>query len=82
MATIEQPPAVKAFDYLPKRVQKEKTTPVPQIHVHFPAHINVGASSSTQVGGPPEVVSDVDQEIVEPPASVFKSEADHSSWNF
>ena len=85
-ATLEGPPMVPAFDYLPRRAQKEKkTAPVPEIHVHFPANINIGASSSGPVENVTEVISDAEQGPGEPSPSafrMFKSEADDFGWKF
>ena len=77
----EHPPAVRAFDHLPKRVQK-KAISIPEVHVHFLAHFDFGASSSAKVEHEPEVVSDADQEVGEPSPSAFKTEDEWSGWEF
>lgn len=82
---LERPPAIKAFDYLPKRIQKEKkVVSVPEIHLHLPTHFNVEGStfSSAQVEKVPGVVSKVDDEIKEISPSAFKMEVGHSDWAF
>jgi hypothetical protein len=74
---------VRAFDYLPKRVQKKKkVVAIPEIHVHFPAHFGVGESSSTPVRNAPEVVFDADQEAGEPSFYVFKTEVEYPDWEY
>ena len=55
---------------------------VPEVHVHFPAHFNVGESYSIQVKDVSKVVPDMDQEAGEPSPSVFKTEADYPGWEF
>lgn len=79
---LEQPPSVPAFNYLPKRIQKEKkVVSVPEIHIHLPDNLNVRASSSTQAEKDPEVIYK-DYKMEGPSPSAFKTKVDYSDWKF
>ena len=81
--TPEQPPAVKAFDFLPKHIQKEKkAASAPEIHFHLPTYFNIGTSSSIQAEEIPEATTDMNPEMDEVPPSAFKTKADNHEWIF
>ncbi|KAF9789323.1 hypothetical protein BJ322DRAFT_1018008 [Thelephora terrestris] len=80
-ATLDRFPSTSAFDHLRTRVQKEKKAPsLPEIHIHLPDHLNIGATSSRVAETIHKEVSDAEQTTPSPAA--LKAKFRHSDWKF
>jgi len=80
---VKEPPAVPAFDFLPKWAWKEKKGPsLPNIHIHLLDNFAIGSSTSTQARATPKAISDVEQAMTEPSPSAFQMKFETSHWEF